>query len=200
MYTYDKEYTVYIHKNRINGKMYVGITCQPTDKRWKNGKGYPPTTHFGRAINKYGWDAFCHEIVVSGISEEKAKEIEKNLVNILDLTDQSKGYNEAVGGGGGGMYGKHQSESAKKRISEARKIIGFTEEHKKHISESKKGTRHHMARKVYQYSKDGKLIGEWLYMSMASTALHINKSSISACCLGKRPTAGGYVWSYEQRG
>lgn len=195
-----RKYSVYAHKNKINGKMYVGITCQSVEDRWKCGKGYIKSSHMGRAIEKYGWDAFDHFVIVEDLNVEQAKQTEKMLVQLLDLTNPQKGYNEAVGGGGGGMLGKHQTEEAKKRISDARKRDGFTEEHRKHISESKKGVKHHNAKPVYQYSKDGRLLASWPYMGMAAESLNIKKESISACCLGKRPSAGGYVWTYEKKG
>ena len=35
-----KKYTIYIHKNKINGKVYIGQTSQKPEKRWDNGRGY----------------------------------------------------------------------------------------------------------------------------------------------------------------
>lgn len=52
---------VYMHTNNINGKRYIGISQNPK-RRWKNGNGYK-TQLFGKAINKYGWDNFTHEIL-----------------------------------------------------------------------------------------------------------------------------------------
>ena len=49
------DYCVYIHTNKINEKRYVGITCQSTSRRWRNGDGYIQNEHFYRAIQKYGW-------------------------------------------------------------------------------------------------------------------------------------------------
>lgn len=31
---------IYKHTNKINGKSYIGQTCQEATERWKNGKGY----------------------------------------------------------------------------------------------------------------------------------------------------------------
>lgn len=193
-------FTVYAHKNKTNGKIYVGITSQKPKDRWENGKGYPNNSHFGRAIAKYGWDEFEHIIIVSGISETAAKEIEHSLINTFDLTNRENGYNEAAGGGGGGFLGHHHTEDAKKRIREAQKMCAFSDEHKKRISEAKSGIKHHMAKPVYQYTKDGNFVGKWPYMNMAANALNICKNTISQCCLGKRPSAGGFVWSYNEKG
>lgn len=52
-----KNYKVYIHTNIINGKIYVGITKQRPERRWKNGWGYYDKTgraYFWKAIQKYG--------------------------------------------------------------------------------------------------------------------------------------------------
>lgn len=192
-----KSYTVYKHTNKINGKIYIGITSQKNvEDRWKNGKGYG-TQHFGRSIAKYGWDNFEHSVIAEGLSKEDACEMERILISAYDSTNRDKGYNETLGGDGGGMYGKHHTEEAKNKISEARKRDGFTDEHKRHISESKRGSKHHYAKKVYQYTKEMEFVKEWSYMSEAAKELDICKTSISMCCLGQRPSAGGYIWRYE---
>lgn len=194
-----KRYTVYAH-SLPDGRMYVGITCQSLKDRWKEGHGYSTKNRMGKAIEQYGWGAFTHKTIATNLSREQAQEIERNLIEFLDLTNPDKGFNEATGGNGGGMFGKHQSEEARRRISEARKRDGFSDEHRKHISESKKGIKHHRAKPVYQFTKNGVLINVWPYMNMAAEALQICKTSISACCLGKRPSAGGYIWAYEKEG
>lgn len=191
-------YTVYAHINIINGKTYVGITSQNVKDRWKNGEGYK-TQKFGRAIAKYGWDNFEHIIIKDNLSDAEATEMEKAIIKAFDLTNPKRGYNEAKGGLSGTMYHKHHTEDAKKKISEYRKAHGFSDLHRKHISESKSGVKHHLAKKVYQYTKDGKYIREWEYMGKACEELNIKKSNISECCQGKRPSAGGFIWSYERK-
>lgn len=120
------------------------------------------------------------------------------MIKLYKSTEPKCGYNQALGGDGGGMYNKHHSESTKEKISKARKENGFTEDHKRHISESKQGAKHHLAKKVYQYTKDGEFIREWDYMSLAAKELNINKANIGEVCHGNRKTAGGYVWKYER--
>lgn len=38
-------YTVYLHRNLKNQKVYIGQTCQSVQKRWNNGKGYISSPH-----------------------------------------------------------------------------------------------------------------------------------------------------------
>lgn len=55
-----KLYIVYAHVNKLNGKTYIGQTCQSPERRWRNGDGYKHNLYFRRAIDKYGWDNFIH--------------------------------------------------------------------------------------------------------------------------------------------
>ena len=55
----DRNYKVYVHINKINGKRYYGITKQKRIKRrWENGKGYKKQSYFYSDIEKYGWGNF----------------------------------------------------------------------------------------------------------------------------------------------
>ena len=53
-----------------------------------------------------------------------------------------------------------------------------------------------MGKPVYQFTKNGEFIKEWRSGKYAQEQLNI--CHISACCLGKRKTAGGYVWRYKK--
>ena len=71
--------------------------------------------------------------------------------------------------------------------------------HKKGITLSeatKKAIGEAHTKKILQFTKSGEFIREWPSMSEASRRLGIAKQSICSCCLGKRKSAGGYVWEY----
>lgn len=49
---------------------------------------------------------------------------------------------------------------------------------------------------VRQSTRDGEIIAEYASIAQAASELNIFRSSITAAAKGRRPTAGGYVWSY----
>ena len=71
---------VYEHVNLFNNKRYIGITSQIPEVRWQRGSGYRENTIFFRAIKKYGWDNFEHNILYEGLSNREALEIESTLI------------------------------------------------------------------------------------------------------------------------
>lgn len=141
MHNKAKTYTVYVHENSTNGKVYIGITSQKPENRWRNGKGYltgyTKKTPFANAIMKYGWENFSHHIVLSGISQERANRIEQNLIRVFNSTDRSKGYN--LSHGGGGVTGFTVDEVERKARSERMKGAKFSDETRRKMSEAKNG-------------------------------------------------------------
>ena len=153
----ETNYYVYKHTNKVNGKVYIGITCQKPKQRWGNGKGYRENNHFWNSIKKYGWNkGFDHEILYSGLSQKQAEVLEVSLIAYYDSTDENKGYNISLGGGlqsketrrkiseatkgeNNPMYGKTHTEETKQKLSESHKGKHHSEETRQKISESRKG-------------------------------------------------------------
>lgn len=143
-------YSVYKHTlpREISGKdndmVYIGITrCKPI-KRWSNGKGYKNNDYFWRAIQKYGWNNFLHEVLFEGLSCNEAGQKESELIAKYKSNQNEFGYNFQSGGTSGyiytestrqkmrenhadfsgknhPLYGKHHSEDTKIVLSEKAK-------------------------------------------------------------------------------
>ena len=48
------KYTLYMHKNKINNKVYIGITSKNPIARWgHNGIGYKTQTYFWKEIQEF---------------------------------------------------------------------------------------------------------------------------------------------------
>lgn len=133
---YNGQYCVYVHTNKINGKKYVGQTCQKPEYRWNNGKSYKDCPYFYKAIQKYGWDNFDHEIIASNLTKEEADNFEKLLIKELGTMNPEKGYNLKAGGADGTF-----SEEVRKKMSESLKGVRVGENHpmygKKHSEETR---------------------------------------------------------------
>ena len=136
-----KNYTVYMHVNKINNKKYIGITKTSVNKRWgRDGCGYRSDKQsvFCRVLQKYGWDNFEHVILYENLSQDEACNMEIKLIKEYKTQDSNFGYNVQPDGqlGNDGVV---FSEESKKKMSEAHKGKKLTDEHKKKISEGCKG-------------------------------------------------------------
>ena len=122
----DRRWYVYIHTNKINNKVYIGITSQKPEKRWgKNGNRYKKNQPvFYNAIQKYGWDNFEHIIFAKNLTKEKAINMEIKLIalyksNCHRYKNPEYGYN--MTDGGEGPVGVIRSEETRKKLSKAAK-------------------------------------------------------------------------------
>jgi group I intron endonuclease len=96
-----KSYIIYMHKNKINNKVYIGKTCQTFKERCgSNGIGYRNCIAFYNAIKTYGWDNFDHIVLFTGLNSEEAKEKERELIKQYKSRNTRYGYNIRVGGEG----------------------------------------------------------------------------------------------------
>lgn len=144
-------FKVYVHTNKTNGKMYVGITGQQLKERWKNGTGYKQSPKFYNAIKKYGWSNFQHDIIAGNLTQDEAHNMEKLIIEKLDLQNEKFGYNIKEGGNGGFIpletrikignanRGRKATETARQHLSEAHKGVKLSPEHAKAIADANRG-------------------------------------------------------------
>lgn len=201
----ENKYTIYMHKNKINGKVYIGQTRTSVNNRWRDGKGYKGCTLFERAINKYGWDNFDHIVVASNLTQEESCQMEKDLITLYESTNPERGYNLSTGGESG-HTGVPMSQEARQKISEAQKGKFVSQETRKKMSLALKGKApsalslqkaaevHNV--EVVQLTIDGEYVSCYSSYAAASKQTGINESSISACCNNRdhSKSAGGFLW------
>lgn len=129
-------YTVYKH-TAPNGKVYIGITGRKPDVRWRNGEGYKNNKHLYRAIQKYTWKNFKHDILETGLTKEQACDLEIQLIAKYHATDPRYGYNISIGGECGSL-GLHPSDETRRKMSESHKRVYRDPDMRRKMSESVK--------------------------------------------------------------
>lgn len=236
-----ENYTVYMHISP-SGKRYVGITSVEPKTRWGNrGHNYKGQA-FENAIKKYGWENIKHIILLTGLSKEEAESKEIELIARYKTTDKRYGYNVENGGKTVGRF----TEETKRKISESHKgsipwnkgiprteeekrkmslshmgkTVGekngnyrrqFSEEHRRKISEAKKGTpsywkgKHltpHMAKRLKEANQKKIIRLEDLKVfdsvTEAGKSVGVTTTAISNCLHGKTKRAGGYHWKFAE--
>lgn len=190
MEIYNGTCCVYIHTNKTNGKMYVGQTCQNPKKRWSNGLGYATQQYFYRAIQKYGWDGFEHEIIASNLTKFEADNFEKILIKELKTYDNQFGYNITLGGKGN--LGYHLSDDTKQKIGAAIKKHYLNPEYAQKMKDVVP------KRAIYQFSLDGEFIKKYDSAMEIERQLGILNSTISQCAFSRLPSACGYIFLFEE--
>lgn len=217
-------YTVYQHKNKINGKVYIGITSQKLEQRWgSQGCNYKSSPHFYSAIQKYGWDNFEHNILFTDLTKEQACLKEQELIKEYNSMNREFGYNSTSGGdiftmneetkqkisqamtGNQNGLGHPCSEEKKEKISNAQKGRKFTEEHKQKLSEAAKNRHVPCSEEKKQILKE-KSHKKSVYceeldkifesVQECSRQLDIPATNISKLCNGRGKTLKGYHLRY----
>lgn len=201
----ENNYTVYMHKNKINGKVYIGITKQKPKKRWLNGKGYRNNNLFYNSILKYGWQNFEHKILYTNLTKKEAEFKEIELISKYKSNCRKYGYNIENGGHCNIMTEETKEKIRKKAIG--RKMsdefkqkcrtnnIGrkASQETKNKMSKSQLG-KHSI--KTNQYDLDGNYIKTWNSAREAARYYNIDEGNITQCCRKRSKSCNNFIWRY----
>lgn len=205
----NRKWIVYEHISP-SGKVYVGITSQNPKIRWQNGNGYLKCKVFYRAIEKYGWDSFQHNIIASNLGEETAKNMEKDLIKLYK--EQNKSYNITEGGDGtigiqcssiikeniGNLWrGKIIPQPIRDKMSQAHKGKRLNIEHKQNISKSKIGNTNGN-KVVLQLDINGNIIARYNSAVEAAKEIGVIPNSVTRCCRGEVKTLHKFRFVYEK--
>lgn len=206
----EKKWCVYMHTNKCNNKVYVGLTSKSPKHRWgTNGSRYPKQQiAFRRAIEKYGWDNFEHIIFMENLTAEEAKHTEKLLIalyktNCHKYQNPSYGYN--MTDGGDGVLGIPISAETRKKMSIAKKGLYIGENNpnygreysEKDIIRLRKAHQHEM-KAVVQLDLHNNVIAHYECIREASRKTKTNRQCLGFCLQGKYKTANGFCWMYKE--
>ena len=199
-------YIVYLHRNKINGKCYVGQTCQKPQARWgKQGSGYKAQQYFYRAIKKYGWNNFDHIILEENIPKEKINEREVFWAGYYHAL-APEGYTLKVGSQNHAQNSKQLKAIRSKASKENWEKLEYRELISKRRKEEwqDKEIREKCLKNLDRTGKGGKARSQkvqcietgMIYQSMrdAERLTGISHVNISQVCNGKRETAHGFHW------
>lgn len=101
---------LYMHKNKINGKVYIGKAVDVQNRWANNGAKYKTCPRFWSAISSYGWDNFEHIILEEKVQDDEIDEKEMAYIKKYNSL-YPNGYNLAKGGTGGDTWvGKTEEE------------------------------------------------------------------------------------------
>jgi group I intron endonuclease len=135
---------IYLVTNAINGKQYVGQTCIPLERRWKQhvdaaGDGSSFAIHC--AIRKHGVANFSI-VELARVSREYMDSVEIHCIELFGtFTLTGHGYNMTLGGGG--SKGKTQppvTDEWRRKQREAHLGVKLSESHRESIRRSHIGS------------------------------------------------------------
>lgn len=193
------DYVLYVHRNKINGKRYIGITNNISKRWYGKGKKYENCPRFFAAIKKYGWDNFSHDVLVRGLTLEEANELEKEYISKYK-TCEEYGYNIQSGGDFvPSMLGRHHTKETRQKMRESALGRTVSEEQKRKQSEAMRGkmvgSRNHKSKAV-RCITTGEVFET---QRSAAEAKGVLQSKISLCCQGKRNQTHGLRWEYVEK-
>lgn len=190
----DNCYTVYAHVNKVNDKMYIGLTKQKPERRWNNGYGYVHTPFFYNAIIKYGWDNFEHIILEENLLKKEAAVLESELINLYQTNIKELGYNLTSGG-----FHKFNNPPHSLAI---RRTNSIEERRKMYLNEGrtfKVDNKNGRSKPIYMYDgSTGELIDELSSTIEAELKYGILNTIIGSVCLKRYKKANGYIFRYQQ--
>jgi group I intron endonuclease len=135
-------FKIYLIKNTVNEKIYVGKTSRTIEKRWQEhvwkANGTKRLYALDKAIRKYGSDAFVVREIDSCNNEFGANLLEAAYIMMYMAQDKDLGYNLALGGQGC----LPSSEVLKKRTAAIKRAWETRPELRENHSRIFKGRKH----------------------------------------------------------
>lgn len=130
---------IYLIKNLINNKVYIGQTIRGIEQRWKEHvSGKKECQYFQYAIEKHKPENFDKQVICYANSLQELNILEEFWINFYNSRDRNVGYNIAKGG-----FNTQHSDETKKKISDSNKGRIMSDEQKQHLSNIFTGVNNH---------------------------------------------------------
>lgn len=225
-----KEIGIYQIRNLVNGKVYIGSSCEIGKRfcqhKWLLGIGKHHSPYLQNAWNKYGPDAFVFE-VLENCSEEDVLKREQWYLDEKKPYDRVNGYNNArfaeSGAKGRPMSEKNKAilrlintgrtmpRDAVERAAAKRRGLKHAESSKEQMRQAKLGVARseeakracvaaHGGEPFFVYKLDGTLVGEFFSMHQAAELLKVERAAISKVLRGDYLQGKGYVFEHVKHG
>lgn len=219
---------IYGIKNSKNEFIYIGQTIRNYKVRWQQHKQQAKERKYAlyNAFNKYGIDSF-HPELIEDCDNALLNKREQYWIRFYHTSVKENGYNITDGGNTvsdkikkpvyqydkdgnflrkfdstneaqweiGKRYGSEVNRAAHGKIKTAYGFLWSFE--KKDSLTPPKDT---YKKTVYQYDKNMNFIMQYDSVNQAAKMLGKAPANISACALGKRKTAYGFIWTYKKAG
>lgn len=172
-------YSLYKITNKLNNKVYIGITNREPYKRFKEHQRLSSKSFISKAIQADGIENFTFEVLLTNIDDNKISQLECEYIKKYNSL-LPNGYNADLGGI---EYHKH-SNYIKQIISKN----GKGKNNSKYIAN------------VLMYDMNGNLLN--IFESAREAARFLGDESkntaINYCLNNKQKTAYGYIWKYDK--
>ena len=222
--------TYYIYKatNKINGKSYVGQTCDFHSRVWQHQRCYEKEDcDFHRAIKEFGFDNFSWEIIETCESEDGACELEKYYIEKFNT--YRDGYNMTKGVKGepyhnaravvlltlDGRYIKRYDSAMDAEIDgfnntdvllnckgKRRQTKGymfmFEDEYESNGAKTYRKPEPNGMRSIIQCDMEGNFIQKFKSLQEAARITGANRTTISGVLSNTYKSANGYIFVYEE--
>jgi len=189
--------------NKQTSKAYVGQTRKKrVEDRWRQHKNVKESTktYIANAIRAHGWEAFETSIICE-IPDDALDDRE-----VLEIKERNtlapNGYNLETGGGSAKEL--HPDTKAKLSALQVGRIVNDEGRDKMREAANNRVRTHpgppqqkNVCKRVNQYTLEGVFIKKYESIQDACKAVDRCASVISACCIGKSKTSGGFIWKFD---
>ena len=150
-------YVIYLLRNNINNKIYIGQSINIKSRLSSYGKPKKnPIQVIEKSIKKYGWNNFQCEIIYYAISIDELNEKECYYIKTYNSTNRNIGYNIRPGGNNSEM-----SETTKEKLRLINLNKKVSDETIQKIKESTIGMNNHFYGKNHTQETKLKMIESW---------------------------------------